>query len=125
MDKKPESMGDQEAAPPRSRLGSEASSTLPQQDATEDAPMTPTRNDSSGTTTPVPSPKLESPSSYLSTPMPSRSENDIPENGDDDKEATMCPKWSEVLKTPSRGAKFSPARELNKPGSLHGLGKKH
>jgi hypothetical protein len=50
------------------------------------------------------------------------SETDLAEKAEE-KVLKSCPKWSEVLKTPSSSEKFSPSKELNKPKSLHGLGK--
>jgi hypothetical protein len=34
-----------------------------------------------------------------------------------------CPKWYDALKTPKTSEVFSPSRDINKPGSLHGIGK--
>ena len=33
-----------------------------------------------------------------------------------------CPRWSELLRSPSKGKIFSPSRDINKSGSLHGYG---
>ena len=57
------------------------------------------------------------------TPIPCRSEVDLISKAEEE-QAKTCPKWSDVLKTPSTTEeKFSPSKPLNKPGSLHGLGK--
>jgi hypothetical protein len=125
-----ETMSEQEASPTGERSGAtttpvtEESSiavTPPRQEVSDDIVLTPVRSNSSGMTTP--SRRSETPArveTFLATPMPSMSENDLA--GKAEEHVKTCPKWSDVLRTPSTAEKFSPSKELNKPGSLHGLG---
>lgn len=121
---------EQEASPTRERLGATTPSVMeeppspmtpPRHETSEDIVLTPVRSNNSGLKTPYQ--RSETPTqveTYLATPMPSMSENDC--TGKVQEQLKSCPKWSDVLCTPSTAEKFSPSRELNKPGSLHGLG---
>lgn len=62
-------------------------------------------------------------SPFAMTPIPSQSDLSLASKSGEQENGKIYPKWSDVLKTPSQGSKYSPSRALNKPGSLHGLGK--
>ena len=79
-----------------------------------------------GITTPVrsrPTTPFQSESPLPITPVPSRVNLNISVKTSDEDEEQEGKKWSEALRTPSTEAQFSPSKPLNKPGSLHGLGK--
>jgi hypothetical protein len=119
-----DTMSKQEASPERERSGAtteESTSipvTPPRHDASDD--IVPVRNSSGMTVPATTTARADSP--FLGTPMPSMSEIDLAGIAEE-KLIKTCPKWCVVLKTPSTGEKFSPSKELNKPKSLHGLGK--
>lgn len=106
--------------------------TTSEEDASENA-LTPERAEvtvpplaPTGITTPVrsrPTTPFQSESPLPITPVPSRVNLNISRNSSGEDEEQESKKWSEALRTPSTEAQFSPSKPLNKPGSLHGLGK--
>jgi hypothetical protein len=65
----------------------------------------------------------ETPSPFpILTPSASKDTDDAESERGGSPGESVCPKWSDVLRSPSNGEAFSPSLEWNKPGHLHGLG---
>lgn len=111
-----EDVNERASTPVRKNTGDSLSTPL--REATELLPPP------SGISTPIrsrPGTPAKEESPILITPIPSRLDLELASSSEETEKP--YPKWSDVLKSPSDGAKFSPSKPLNKPGSLHGLGK--
>jgi hypothetical protein len=132
---------DAPTTPPRSKAENENDTTPDSKnDGSNETATTPVRKNASeaivreatellpptGTLTPIrsrPGTPARAESPLPITPIPSRADLTLVSSKSEDQEQDKpCAKWSDALRT-ATGAKFSPSKPLNKPGSLHGLGK--